>query len=466
VSPCYTCAYDAERCAFGRKHAHTGYDIGRRRGQKNQRNPDCSQKHFAHALADAGATVVLGSHPTIIQVSLLLPPALSIPLVCGPCRSKASPMARLFTVSHTHQHTYTRTHIHASDSSLDQRSLDSTSSVERHVFADSLKRRSPGCFSASHSFSPLRFNWLRLLCSQLRCFSALPLNAPCPYCTLQGYEKYRASDLRDVLIAYSLGDFTSSSTMNLTAIADNDNNSSSTLHASALFNSTAPILPHSSSVQADSAASNHSSNHSSSVQADSAASNHSSSAAAPAEDLSEELETLKRYSVLLNVQLTWDHKRQFAHVSCFSFLPLTRLSRVTGHHLADSPDQSTSTTTVTEYSVITVRARGRERERVYVRAWVCERVRSLPCTSSTLTRSLNNLTMVGAVAPAEVVVVNERDDSDRVGCGRTRELRGRWRRSSVSARRLRSSSRRCCRCVRAVSVVDMRKNPTRGKAIG
>jgi hypothetical protein len=60
--------------------------------------------------------------------------------------------------------------------------------------------------------------------------------------------------------------------------------------------------------------------------------------------------------VLLNAQLSWDHKRQFAHVACFSFIPLTRLSRATGHHATASPDQTTSSATVTEYSVITVRA--------------------------------------------------------------------------------------------------------------
>ena len=224
---------------------HAGYDIGRRRGQANQRNPDCSQKHFAHALADAGATIVLGSHPTIVQ----------------------------------------------------------------------------------------------------------------------GYEKYRASDLRDVLIAYSLGDFTSSNTMNLTAIIDNGNNSSTTLHASALFNDTTHF-PHAASSSSSSTSHAASSNHSST--------NHSSATtptAAPAPDTAEELETLKRYAVLLNVQLTWDHKRQFAHVSCFSFLPLTRLSRVTGHHSAESPDQSTSTNIVTEYSVITVRVR--------VHVYVC--VRACAC---------------------------------------------------------------------------------------
>mmetsp|Transcript_43565 Transcript_43565/g.83138 ORF Transcript_43565/g.83138 Transcript_43565/m.83138 type:complete len:756 (+) Transcript_43565:107-2374(+) len=44
-----------------------GYDNLAPSGEARQRQPDCAQKHLARAMADAGATAVLGMHPHVLQ---------------------------------------------------------------------------------------------------------------------------------------------------------------------------------------------------------------------------------------------------------------------------------------------------------------------------------------------------------------------------------------------------------------
>ena len=51
---------------FDEARAH-GYDVGISRGVVYQRQPDCSMRHFARQLAEAGAAAVLGMHPHVLH---------------------------------------------------------------------------------------------------------------------------------------------------------------------------------------------------------------------------------------------------------------------------------------------------------------------------------------------------------------------------------------------------------------